>query len=213
MFKLSDILNYLGNCKGSGATFDDLKHKFDKEEKEEIKRLLEAGLLLQEIKTDGKGRGLRYYLIDSDIVKILPDAPQKNNLKNSIEGIDVSDCLTTQDKIKKIQASDIPLAGIVPFEFNQKLFDDKEYGKELYDFIHDGTKYVDVKLHNNPKNKKNEIFYKKVRETGNSVTIKYKDGEWLIVKTHCACIDRPEVKSYTSYTEFEKCLKTLFITK
>jgi hypothetical protein len=207
---LRDLLNYLETCKNSGSSFDELKREFGDDNKEEIKRLLDSASDMGEIKSDGKGRGLRYYLPQYEIIKIMPDIPKENANKKMIQGIDLNDCITSQDKAKKIIASDIPLTDIVSFQYKQKLFN-QTTGKELYDFIHDGAKYVDIKLHHNPKSNKNEIFYKKIREIGNAITIKYKEGEWLIIKTDHACPERPETKSYTNYSEFEKCLKTLFL--
>lgn len=208
--RLRDILNYLHTCKNSGASFDDFKRQFEEADKEDIKRLLESAIDLGDVKTDGKGRGLRYYSSEYEIVKITNDTPKENSAKKIIQGIDLSDCLTTQDKARKIIESDIALTGIVSLEYKQKLFD-KEFNRELYDFIHDGAKYIDIKLHHNPKTGKNEIFYKKVKEVGNALTIRYKEGEWQIIKTDHACPERPETKSFTDYGEFEKCVRTLLL--
>lgn len=208
--RLREILNYLDICKNSGASFDEFKREFEESNKDDIKRLLDAAIDMGDVKTDGKGRGLRYYSSEYEIVKIIPDTPKENANKKNIQGIDLSDCITSLDKIKKILASDIPLTDIVSFEYKQKL-SEKEFGRELYDFLHDGAKYTDVKLRYNKKENKNEIFYKKVKEVGNALTIKYKEGEWLIIKTDHACPERPETTSYTNYMEFEKCVRTLLL--
>ena len=208
--RLRDVLNYLDVCKNSGASFDEFKREFEETDKEDIKRLLDSGVDLGDIKTDGKGRGLRYYSSKFEIVKITINTPKDNANRKEIQGIDLSDCITSQDKIKKITESDIALTEIVTFQYKQRLFD-KEFGRELYDFMNDGAKYIDVKLHYNFKNKKNEIFYKGVREVGNALSIRYKDGQWIIVKTDHACPERPETKCFTDYGEFEKCLRTLLL--
>lgn len=208
--RLRDVLNYLDVCKNSGASFDEFKREFEETDKEDIKRLLDSGIDLGDIKTDGKGRGLRYYSSKFEVIKITITPAKDNVNKKEIQGIDLSDCITSQDKIKKILESDVPLTEIVSFQYKQRLFD-KEFGRELYDFIHDGAKYIDVKMHYSFKNKKNEIFYKGVRESANSIFIRYKDGQWVIIKTDHVCPERPETKSFTDYGEFEKCLRTLLL--
>ena len=105
--RLRNLLDYLDSRTTNGASFDELKNKFDDVESEDIQRLVKSALDLSEIKKDGQGRGVRYYGINFDIVRIKNEAARPlTNEGNKVDGaIDISKCSNTKEKIQTVLAS------------------------------------------------------------------------------------------------------------
>jgi hypothetical protein len=212
MLRLRDILNVLTRKGNAGATVDDFRNEYGNEEIEDIKRLLQAAQDLNEIKKDGKGRGVRYYLIDVQIPehKVRVGGVRKISEENFIEGvIDVSGITSVKEKIDKIIESDHKLQEIHRFTYRKKL-DKPLYGRELYDYINHSVVDVDVMVGYDIKKKKNAILYSKEKISSNKLIISREpDGRYAIVKIHLECPDRPEIQRFTLISEFEKCLRTI----
>lgn len=202
--RLNDILTFLNKKGTAGATLDEFKNELGDEDMDTMKRLLNAGMDLGEIKKDGKGRGLKYYGIDFEIVKIIVGPKQKHG--NLVEEIDVTECKTVREKILKVLASDYKLKGLHKFSYREKL-EDKELNRDLYDFIHKGALDIDVNV---ACKDKNYIVSKPTKLVSNKLVIQRTNlNEWTISKHFFECLDRPEVTTFTKYEEFEKCLRTL----
>lgn len=204
--KLLDLLTSLSKRGMAGATIEELRNEFGDDQLDDIRRLAQAALDLNETKKDGKGRGTRYYLLDTII-------PQKTNgskkvcEEDFIEGvIDVTKC-TTLEKIKRVLESDHKLQYIYTFEYRKKL-ENQTYNRELYDFINCGVVDVEVKVAN--VKGKNIIISKHEKHLNNKLLIfKESDGDWAITKIFYECPERPETQTFSSQMEFEKCLRTL----
>jgi hypothetical protein len=212
MLRLRDILNVLTRKGNAGATVDDFRNEYGNEEIEDIKRLLQAAQDLNEIKKDGKGRGVRYYLTNVQIPehKIRVGNVRKVSEENFIEGvIDVSGITSVKEKIDKIIESDYKLQELHRFTYRKKL-DKPLYGKELYDHINHSVVDIDVTIGYDIKKKKNAILYSKEKISSNKLIIcREPDGQYAIVKIHLECPDRPEIQRFTLMSEFEKCLRTI----
>lgn len=210
--RLRDILNVLARKGNAGASLDDFRNEFGDEEMEDVKRLVQAAQDLQEIKKDGKSRGVRYYLIDVEIPerKIKVGGIRKVLEENFIEGvIDISGLVTVKEKVDKILESDHKLEGIHQFSYRKKI-DQALYGKELYDHINHCVVDVDVFVGYDTKKKKNAIIAHKEKVLNNKLIIsREQDGQFAIVKIHLECPDRPEIARFSLKSEFEKCLKTI----
>jgi hypothetical protein len=206
--RLADLLKSLGKHGTSGASVDDLRNEFGDDNLNDIKRLVNAALDLQEVKKGGKGRGVKYYLINIEIPNH-PTGVKKLSEENLLEGvIDISGC-TTKEKIERILSSEHKLKEVHTFEYRQKV-ENQLYKKDLYDHINTGIIDVEIKIAN--VKGKNIIIGKNKRYLSNKVTIsKETDGQWTVVKTFFECPDRPEILKFESYNEFEKCLKTLHL--
>jgi phage anti-repressor protein len=208
--RLKQIISYLQHQGSSGATLDELKSEFHDEEIEDIKRLINAACDLGEVKKDGKGRGIRYYLVDVEIVKITNSDCKRNSTESKfIENIDVTDCLTTKQKVEKVLSSNEQLVNLHYFEYREKI-NDTEIGKELYDFMHHGVADVSISVCHSLAHKKNIIYSKNERILNNKIIIQRsgKNG-WQVIKQNFECPDRPETQEFSSWAELEKCLKTL----
>lgn len=205
--RLSDLLNSLTKRGTIGASVDDLRNEFGDDNLDDIKRLVQAAMDLQEIKKDGKGRGVKYYLIDVVIPEHQNGIVRKISQENLIEGvIDVTGCVT-KEKIERILASEHKLQQVHMFGYRRKI-ENQMYNKELYDHINTGVIDVEIKVAN-IKNK-NTIISKKENFLNNKLVIsRNTDGQWEITKIFFECPDRPEIKTFSSYSDFEKCLKTL----
>ena len=212
MLRLRDILNVLTRKGNAGATVDDFRNEYGDEEIEEIKRLLQAAQDLNEIKKDGKGRGVRYYLIDVQIPehKVRVGGVRKVSEENFIEGvIDVSGITSVKEKVDKIIESDHKLQELHRFTYRRKL-DKPLYGRELYDYINHSVVDVDIMVGYDIKKKKNAILCSKEKISSNKLIISREpDGRYAIVKIHLECPDRPEIQRFTLISEFEKCLRTI----
>jgi hypothetical protein len=206
--RLADLLKSLGKHGTSGASVDDLRNEFGDDNLNDIKRLVNAALDLQEVKKGGKGRGVKYYLINIEIPNH-PTGVKKLSEENLLEGvIDISGC-TTKEKIERILSSEHKLKEVHTFEYRQKV-ENQLYKKDLYDHINTGIIDVEIKIAN--VKGKNIIIGKNKRYLSNKVTIsKETDGQWTVVKTFFECPDRPEILKFELYNEFEKCLKTLHL--
>lgn len=212
MLRLRDILNVLTRKGNAGASVDDFRNEYGDEEIEEIKRLLQAAQDLNEIKKAGKGRGVRYYLVDVEIPEHTTRVSnvRKVSVENFIEGvIDVSGITSVKEKIDKILESDHKLEGLHRFSYRRKS-DKPLYGKELYDYINHSVVDVDILVGYDVKKKKNAILSCKEKISANKLIIcREADGQYAIVKIHLECPDRPEIQRFTLISEFEKCLRTI----
>ena len=201
-----DVVSYVEDCKTSGASMDDLKARFDGQDTEEINRLLQSAMDNGEIKKDGKGRGTRYYDSRVEIVKIMPTAEPKYD-GNYVANIDVKGCNTTREKIEKILASDTPLARLVTLGFKESMLE-KPTGKDLLDFVKDGSRYKEFGLMHDNSKKKNVIYKKSVRSKGNKVTFYRDDDKWYLEKWYPDC-PRPDVTEFNKWEDLQKCLSQL----
>jgi hypothetical protein len=209
--RLKDLLNYIDRSTTSGATFDELKNEFNEEDPDEIKRLVNAALDLNEIKRDGKGRGTKYYGINFDIVKIKTEAAtiSHNNDSKFIDGqINVSKCLNVKEKIQVILASDHHLSQPSRLSYRETI-EGGENGKELHDFILGGVRDIDIGLHFDRIFGKNVIYSKQVKNIYNSIWIGNINNTWIIKKIFNGLVDQPDVKEFDNFSDMEKCLKTL----
>lgn len=210
--RLRDILNTLTRKGNAGANIEDFRNEFGDEEMDDIKRLLQAALDLQEIKKEGKSRGVRYYSIDVEVPQIKSSklGTRKASEENFIEGIiDVSNCVTVKEKVEKIEASEHKLNDIHLFSYRKKI-EKPLLGRDLYDHINHGIIDVDVTVGYDPKKKKNGILTHKERILNNKLIIsREQDGQYVISKIHLECPDRPEILKFSLQSDFEKCLKTL----
>lgn len=209
--KLLNILNFLKQKGSAGANLSEFVSEFGDDNVEDIKRLLESGILLKEIKKEGKARGIRYYLFDTEIVRITTENIKQNSTVNSfVEKIDVSDCKTTKSKIERIIKSDHKLEKLHNFYYRESI-EDRLLNRELYDFMHHGTIDFDVSVHFNNDKKRNEIYSKREKVLNNKITLsRSRINTWELTKHHYECPDRPETQTFESWAELEKCLKTLF---
>jgi len=208
--RLRDLLNYIDARNTGGATFDEIKQEFGDVEPDDISRLLSSALDLSEIKKDGKGRGVRYYGINYDIVKIKNDGfvPQVDNAKFIDGHINVSKCATVKEKIRTILASDHKLSKPFKFTYREKI-SGNENGKELHDFIISGIRDIDVGVHFDFKTQKNVQYCATERCVYNSLWIGCIDGLWTIKMIFNGMTDRPDIREFDNFVEFEKCLRTL----
>lgn len=212
MLRLRDILNVLTRKGNAGATLDDFRNEFGDDEMDDIKRLIQAALDLQEIQKEGKSRGIRYYLIDVQIPehKVRVGGVRKVSVENFIEGvIDVSGITSVKEKVDKILESDHKLQELHRFSYRRKI-DKPLYGKELYDYINHSVVDVDILVGYDVKKKKNAILSCKEKISANKLIIcREPDGQYAIIKIHLECPDRPEIQRFTLISEFEKCLRTI----
>ena len=208
--RLRDLTNYLDSVSSSGATFDELKNRFEETDPEDLKRICHAAIDLDEVKTDGKGRGLRYYGINYEIVKITNgDTVRRIDTNKFIDGkIDVSDCLNTKEKIQKILASEHPLSGPILLSYRENI-SDISTNRELKDFIKNGVKDCDVRLYYDPKKKQNIVYSKNERVRHNSLWLGIVDNKYIVRKHFNDSQDQPEVREFDKYEEFEKLVRTL----
>jgi len=204
--RLSDLLNSLTKRGKSGASIDDLRNEFGDDHLDDVKRLVQAALDLEEIKKNGKGRGVKYYIVNIEIPQHIITT-KKVSEEHLIEGvIDVSKC-TTLEKIERIKNSEHKLQSVHTFSYRLKL-ENQGCGNELSDFINAGVIDVDVKLAN--VKGKNVIISTKKKHLNNKLLVfKETDGNWAITKIFFECPERPETQTFSSQAEFEKCLKTL----
>lgn len=203
--KYRDLISCIQKAGNGGISIDDLKAHFGEDCKDDISRLIEAGLNLQEIKKEGKGRGTRYYDVNVEIVKITVDGPERCS-GNMVGGIDVSGCQTVKQKIQTILNSQTPLTGMVELGYRESVLE-HETGKELIDFIKDGSRFVDIGMMHDKG--KNVVYKKSERVRGNKLSIYRKDNKWILEKTFHDCLERPEITEYSKYEELEKVLRTL----
>lgn len=208
--RLRDLLNYVDTCNTGGATFDEIKQEFGDADPEDISRLLSSALDLNEIKKDGKGRGVRYYGINYDIVKIKNEAmvPHVDTSKFIDGHINVSKCATVKEKIQTILDSEHKLSKPVKFSYRERITGN-ENGKELHDFILTGVRDIDIGLHYDFKTGKNVVYAKTERTIYNSMWIGCIDGLWTIKQIFNGLNDRPDIREFQTFVEFEKCLRTL----
>lgn len=205
--KLKNILDFLHKKNTAGATLDELKNEFGDENIDDMKRLLQAGIDLCEIKKDGQGRGLRYYNSQFEIIKITGIVRQKHG--NFVEEIDVTNCKTIKEKIIKVLESPFKLTQLHTFSYREKI-NDKELNRDLYDFIHQGAIDIDLNIAHDLHKHKNYIVSKNTKLINNKISItRINENTWTITKHFYECPDRPEIITFTKYEEFEKCLRSL----
>lgn len=206
--KVYDLVHFIEGKTSSGATLDELKSHFDETDHEDLKRMVNAAVDMDMLKKDGKGRGLRYYGFNYEIVKITNIGSPYVNLdnKNLIDGaIDVSDCLTVKDKIRKVLASDHPLSRPITLTYREKL-QDKESAR-IINFIRDGYRDVDVKITYEPLKKANVIYSKWEKVYNNTIWIGIEEGQYVIKLQVGGNPNQPEIMKFKEWAEFEKCVK------
>lgn len=212
MLRLSNILNSLTRRGNAGASVDDFRNEFGDEELDDIKRLVQAALDLTEIKKDGKGRGVRYYIADIEIPQFKKATTGVRKISEDLflEGvIDLNGCTTVKEKIARIEASEHKLTGLHYFFYREKLHNGL-LGRDLLDHVRHSVLDVDVTIAHDAKKKKNVVITTRHKVLSNKLIINREpDGQYTIIKIHLECPDRPEIVRFTLYSEFEKCLKTL----
>lgn len=204
--KIMHLIEFVNSNKGYGVSYDYIKNKFVEENEEDIKRLISAALDLAYIKKSGKGRGVKYYGMEFDIIA---DAPKNENVNTYIDGaIDVSKCLTTKEKIKTVLESTHPLSRPVSFEYRENLLE-KTTNRELRDYINDGIADVSVKIIYDNVKKKNYIYSKNKKSKYNQIVIgKNNDGVLTITK-YIEGNAYKDTLTFDDWASFEKYLRTL----
>lgn len=215
--KRRDMLNYIVSSNGNGVSFSDISRKFENEETGDIQRLLEALMLDNEIKKDGKGRGTRYYYIDAEIVKIFESSTGVVAIADPatlIDGIiDVSHCATVQEKIDAVLQSTEKLQNPCSFEYRKKIIIDQSFGA-LKKFLLGGVEDVCVKIIYDNLKRKNVIYSKKSKKQHNAIFITLNEKDEIeLCKLINGSFSSPEKSVFNKYEEFEKCLKTLITNK
>lgn len=209
-FKLGVFLSYINKCGGNGATHKEIKKFFNTVDESEIDRIIEAAMLLGDIKKNGKGSGVRYYGKDVNIIEIDKTANTlclDSSKRTFIDGvIDVSDC-TGKDKIKRVLESDHPLSTPILLDYYTDT-SEKAIGRELHDFINTKLTRTEVRLMYDSATKKNKIYFKKDIQKTNSVWVGFEDDQFTIKKYRYASPDNPEVKKFDTIEEMNKCLRT-----
>ena len=153
--RVKQLTEYLKQRGGYGASLTDIQAHFEAEG-DEAKRVIESAINLDEVKKAGKGRGVKYYLAEVDIIETKDtnnNGVVEGNEAASISGIDLTGCITTKDKIKRIMNSDKPLTQLIELSYTEDLLD-KETGRKLVDFIKGGYKLITVGLMFNNQEKK-----------------------------------------------------------
>lgn len=205
--KIMHLIEFVNSNKGYGVSYDYIKNKFAEEDEEDIKRLISAALDLAYIKKAGKGRGVKYYGIEFDIIA---EAPKNENVNTFIDGaIDVSNCLTTKEKIKAVLESTHPLSRPVSFEYRENLLE-KTTNRELRDYINDGIADVNVKIIYDNIKKKNYIYSQQNKKKYNQIMIgKNKDGILTVTRIMDGSQSYKEEKTFDDWISLEKYLRTL----
>ena len=211
-FKLGVFLSYINKCNGNGATHKEIKNYFKTVDEAEIDRIIESAMLLGDIKKNGKGSGVRYYGKDVKIIEVQKDSNElcvDSSKKVFIDGaIDVSDCTSGKEKIKKILESNHQLSRPIMIDY----YTDTSIpaiGKELYDFINTKLTRTEVRIFYDTATSKNKIYLIKEIQKTNSVWIGFEDNQYTIKKYSYSSPDNPEVKKFDTIEEMGKCLRTL----
>jgi len=210
--RLFDILSFIEHRGSNGASLDEIKANFsnDNDELEEIKRLIQSGLDLNELHKNGKARGVRYYSIKYPIIQICGnELSTKVNDNKFIDGaIDVSKCVSTKEKIKIVLESTHPLSKPISLTYRESLLE-KFSNRELRDFCSDGMVDTDVRIIYDNLKKKNYIYSQKEKIHYNSIWFGKIEGTLTIKKMYGGSEHLPEVKEFVNWEEFEKHLRTL----
>lgn len=208
--KLQNLTNFVKSSKTSGVTFDDIKDNFPESDKEELERLLKAGLDLDFLKKSGRARGTRYYGFEFEVVQInAATIVQKVDENKFIDGvIDAGKCASVKEKIELVLKSSHPLSKPVSFAYRERMLD-KQTNRELKDFLNDGVIDVEVKLHYSFDQKKNVIYSKQIKPAYNGIWIGKRDGILTVIKKFKDSDYLPEEKKFEKWIDFEKYLKTL----
>ena len=201
--KIKDLEKFLHN-RSYGASFEEIRNEFNVED-EEIKRIVNSAKDLEKIKQSGKGRGTRYFHVEVEI----PERNESSSLdenRNEIGGIDLTDCKTEKDKIKRILESSKPLPSPITISYQENLLD-KPSGKKLADFIRDGIKLVEIGLYYDLSKKSNVIYKKQERVLANQISIQREGNEFIVKKVYRKNSTYPEIESFPDYEELREYLR------
>jgi hypothetical protein len=213
MIRFRDVINYLELRSKNGASLKDIEQHFHEDDPSDIKRLLSSGVGFKEIQKHGtNANNFRYYLAGIE-VNYKPRVSTKDSDPDLIEGlIDVSHCKTQKEKAETIYSSPHPISKIYAFSYRENASDPIR-DRPLYDFMHMAAVDVDLKIMSGLTTsgvcKKFKREHKKF--IGNKIIIgRSGEDEWNVTKIDYRCPERSEVETFTSWNEFEKCLRTLF---
>jgi hypothetical protein len=212
MLYLRDIINYLRQCSENGASLKELEKHFYEDDSYDIKRLLASGIGFKEIQRHGTNTNNYRYYLEGIEVNYKSRVSIKNDDPDLIEGlIDVSHCKTQREKAETIYTSPHPISKIYAFSYRENTSDPIR-DRSLYDFMHMAAIDVDLKIMSGLTStgvcKKFKREHKKF--IGNKIIIgRSGQDEWIITKIDYRCPERPEIETFTSWNEFERCLRTL----
>ena len=209
--RVKQLTEYLKQRGGYGASLTDIQAHFEAEG-DEAKRVIESAINLDEVKKAGKGRGVKYYLAEVDIIETKDtnnNGVVEGNEAASISGIDLTGCITTKDKIKRIMNSDKPLTQLIELSYTEDLLD-KETGRKLVDFIKGGYKLVTVGLMFNNQEKKNVIYKKQERIRANQIQFgRDENGRaFFLKKVDARNPSYPEIEAFDDYEELREYLRS-----
>lgn len=212
-FKLGIFLSYINKCGGNGATHKEIKSFFNTVEETEIDRIIEAAMLLNEVKKNGRGSGVRYYGKDVKIIEIdktINTLCVDSTKRTFIDGvIDVSDC-TGKEKIERVLESNHRLSMPISLDYYTDT-SVKAIGRELYDFVNTKLTRTEVRIMYDSATKKNKIYFKKDIQKTNFVWVGFEDNQFTVKKYRYASPDNPEVKKFDTVEEMNKCLRTFLV--
>lgn len=209
MLSLKGILNYIDGRRALGCDERDIAANFPNEDIKEIRRLVESSAdlgLFQKVEVDGMKP--RYYAIDVEPVIIEPIKIKKpKTTPKEIDGINIEHCQNTRDIIDALINSETLVRKTHEFSYRTK-GEESSTGRMLLDFIK--TYAIDTMAKIIPIGDKNTLR-KQERIVGNKIIISRTGmDQWNIQLVDYRCPDRRESINFSSYKEFEKCLRTLF---
>jgi len=205
IIRTHDVKEYLVKKAGAGASVPEMVGALRGDEKD-VRRLLSCLLGTKEIIRDKKN----YYVAGCVPVKNRVAAKQPvEDLNGFIEGVDISKCRTSRQKVEALINSPEPLKRCHKFSVSERI-NDQQCNKMLYDFLHCGIKISEVNVMYDAARKQN-IAIKKDRVANNRISIhRTSEREWQITKTDYLCPERPEIINLASWEDLEKCLRTFF---
>lgn len=212
--KLLHLVRFINSFKGYGVTYEYIKNNLKEPcekniEEEDLKRLISSALDLNYIKKYGRGRGLKYYDAEFEIVDTTKSVKKVDDTKLVDGVINVSKCATAKEKVKVVLESNHPLSQPLVFSYRERLLD-KTTNRELRDFINDGINDVDVKVAYNSLKKKNYIYSQQNKKKYNQIMIgKNKDGILTVTRIMDGSQSYKEEKTFDDWISLEKYLRTL----
>ena len=192
--KLSDVINFLKTQK-YGSTMLEIKQAFIMEDPENVQRLVDSGMNLDNITSDGKGRGLRYYAYDMEIIrKPTTGSIIREETKRGIE------------RVKEILSSETPVPSLTEVIWSEKgLFDENSIKGFLQNHIEHNTVKI---MHDKLKNR-NIVYSHQKKKHYNTIKLTRTDEGFELIKVNGATPTYEDKMTFKNIEELAKFLKRI----
>jgi hypothetical protein len=194
MDSLRELVTYL-KTQPTGASMGELKELFEDESL--LKQYIKSGLNNDEIFTEGKKRGTRYYVKGIEPVK--PEPKKESEVEEFADSLDHSE-------LESILKSDKPVSGEGVFCNIMKFGKDD---KDLVSFFKSGSVIEQNFVRYDKVKKKNVIGQKISRTVYNKMGIK-QIGRKFIINKYNTHTESFEVETFDDYEDMREYLRILF---